>query len=373
MSISLEPPPLGERERERVDEVLASDDLVEGSEVRAFEAEFAEHCGARYAAAAATGTAARHAALVGLGVGTDDRVLVAPFSAAADAVRLVGADLGFVDVDPRTFTLDVGSLADRLEGGEGVDVVVAVDAFGLQADVPTLAELAARYDFAVLEDAARAHGSTCEGRPPGRFADVACCDFDPAGPMTTGQGGMVVADDGFLLDRAARFLQRGTADGTETPVAGEQRRLPSVAAAIGRVQLRRLPAFIERRRRNAARYDAALANLPATTPRTPPGFGHAYAQYVVRVPDRDGLAAHLAALGVETGVPCTIPEDPANGGRRDLPNAALARRETLSLPVHHDVSASDVARVADAMRTYYEGDGAVADAGSDPTGADSGA
>lgn len=373
MSVPLDSPQIGKRERERVDEVMHGDDLTDGSEVRAFEAEFAEQCGARHAVAAGSGTAARIAALVGLGVGPGDRVLVAPFSAAADAVRLVGADLGFVDVDPRTFTLDVDSLADRLAGGDSPDVVVAVDAFGLQADGPTLGELAAQYEFAVVEDAARAHGSTCEGRPPGRFADVACYDLDPAAPMTTGQGGMVVADDGFRLDRAARFLERGRADGSETPVAGRHRRLPSVGAAMGRVQLRRLPSFVERRRKIAARYDDVLADLPLTTPVSPTGFDHAYARYVVRVPDRDGLAAHLATLDVETAVPCATPRPAAGDDHPDLPHAERARRETLALPVHPDVAPGDVDRIAAVIRDYFAGGAAVSDAGTDPSGADSGA
>lgn len=359
ITIPIADPQVGEAEIAAVVDVLRDGQLADGPEVRRFEQAFADSIGVAHAIATSNGTTALHAALVGLNIGPGDRVLTSPFSfiASANAVRFVGADVGFVDVDPLTYTIDVDALAERLHAGEQVDAVIPVHLFGLCADMPALRALADKYDFALLEDAAQAHGATIEGHAPGHFGDAATFSFYPTKNMTTGEGGMVVTDDDAVAERVRRYVNHGRTGVYEHREVGHNFRLTSMAAAMGRVQLERLPEFVARRQANAARYDELLAGGPVGTPAVPSGFTHAYHQYTIRVPDRDGLAAHLAAQGIGTGVyyPTPINRQPAYLDLGiEMPAAERAAAEVLSLPVHPTVSLADVERVAAAVRAYYE-------------------
>ncbi|SDM62852.1 dTDP-4-amino-4,6-dideoxygalactose transaminase [Halogranum gelatinilyticum] len=357
--IAIAAPALGDEERARVDAVVRSGQLAHGTEVEAFESEFAEFCGVDHAVATSNGTTALHAALVALGVGPGSRVVTTPFSfvASANAAALCGAEVGFVDIDPLTYNLDVDALEAALRAGEQVDAVVAVHLFGLPADVAHLQELADEFDFALVEDAAQAHGAAVDGQRVGSFGDVACFSFYPTKNMTTGEGGMITTDSAELTEAAGRFIDHGRVSGYEHATVGHNYRLTDLAAAIGRVQLTRLPGFNDRRRENAARYDDLLADTPLVTPMEPDGFRHVYHQYTVRSADRDGLAAHLAAEEIGTGVYYPIPihrQRPYAGLDVRAPIAERAADEVLSLPVHPGVSPVDVERVADAIHAYVE-------------------
>jgi dTDP-4-amino-4,6-dideoxygalactose transaminase len=347
-------PVLGSEERERVVDVLDSGMLAEGEVVHEFESEFADYCGADVGLATANGTTALHAALEGLDVGSGDRVLTTPFSfiATANTIRLAGADVGFVDIDPETYNIDPDALEARLRDGEDVDAVVAVHLYGLPADVERLAELAEEYDFHLVEDAAQAHGATYDGQPVGSFGDVACFSFYPTKNMTTGEGGMVLTDDEEVAERTRSFIDHGRTEGYEHASVGHNFRMTNVAAAIGRAQFERLPEFTAARRRNAAGLTERLADVPdVTTPVEPEGYEHVYHQYTVRVPNRDELRDHLSNAGVGTGVyyPIPIHHQPAyDDVSGSYPVAEACAEEVLSLPVHPQVDEEDLDRIAEA-------------------------
>lgn len=347
-------PSLGAEEKRRVEEVLDSGMLAEGDVVHEFESEFADYCGADVGLATSNGTTALHAALVGLGIGRGDRVLTTPFSfiASANAVRLAGADVDFVDIDPQTYNLDPDALERRLRDGERVDAVVAVHLYGLPADVGRLRELADEYDFRLVEDAAQAHGARYEGRRVGSFGDVSCFSFYPTKNMTTGEGGMILTDDDSVAERARRFVDHGRTSGYEHESVGHNFRMTNVAAAIGRVQLDRLSEFNAARRRNAAHLTDRLSDVPeVTTPVEPDGYEHVYHQYTVRVPDRDALKEHLSNRGVGAAVyyPIPIHRQPAyEDVSGSYPIAESCAEEVLSLPVHPELDESDLDRIAEA-------------------------
>lgn len=375
--IDIADPAIGDEEIEAVVRVLKDGQLADGPEVRSFEEAFASYVGADHGVATSNGTTALHAALVGLGVGEGDRVLTSPFSfiASANSIRLAGAEVDFVDIDPETYNMDVDALEARLAAGERVDAVVPVHIFGLPADMPRVMELAEQYEFRVLEDAAQAHGATIDGRMVGGFGDAAAFSFYPTKNMTTGEGGMVTTSDEDVAERTARFVNHGRIGTYEHSEVGHNFRLTSMAAAIGRVQLERLPEFVAARQENAARYDERLDDAPVVTPRVPAGYTHAYHQYTIRVPDRDGLADHLESEGIGTGVyyPKAINAQPAYADLgTEMPAAERAAAEVLSLPVHPRVSRADVDRVADAILDYYDVDAAAPAAGSDVVAADDG-
>lgn len=350
-------PTIGERARRRVDEVLQSGQLADGEPVRAFEREFADYCGVDHGVACANGTAALHAALRACGIGPGDTVVTTPFSfvATANAVRFCGAEPVFADVDPGTLNLDPAAVREVIEARDGdVDALLPVHLYGLPAEMDALLAVAEEYDAVLIEDAAQAHGATYGGRPVGSLGDAAAFSFYPTKNLTTGEGGMVVTDRDDVAERAARFVNHGRdADGAYVSL-GHNFRLTSVAAAVGRVQLERLPDFVATRRDTAARYDRALEGSSVTAPPAPSRAEHAYHQYTVRCDDPDALAAHLDDHGVDSAVyyPTPIPELPAYGDvEASTPVASRASARVLSVPVHPELSARQVDAVVGALET----------------------
>jgi dTDP-4-amino-4,6-dideoxygalactose transaminase len=353
--IPIADPELGEREKERVEEVLDGGQLADGPEVRAFEAEFAEFCGASHGVATTNGTTALHTAVEALGLGPGDTVVTSPFSmiASANAVRLAGAEVAFADIDPQTYNIDPHAV-EELARERDVDAIMPVHLYGLPAAMDHLMEIADEHDLLVVEDAAQAHGAAVDGERVGTFGDAACFSFYPTKNMTTGEGGMVVTDSENIAERAASFTNHGRSpDGPAYEHRGvaQNYRMTSVLAAIGRVQLDRLPGYNEARRANAERLTEELPDGLAT-PVEPDGRRHVYHQYTVRSDERDALAATLDGAGIGTGIyyPIPIHEQPAYSGvERSLPVAERASEEVLSLPVHPNLSPSDLADIVNAV------------------------
>lgn len=360
--IAIADPDVGEREFDRIRDVLEGGRLADGPIVREFERGFAEYCRADRGVATANGTAALQAALEGVGIGEGDAVVTTPFSfvASANAVRLCGARPVFADVDPETYTLDPDAVEAAVEANDDAAAILPVHLYGLP-EMGRLTEIAEEHDLALVEDAAQAHGAAYEGTPVGTFGDAGCFSFYPTKNMTTGEGGMVVTDDEGVADRAARFVNHGRADaaahGYDHVSVGHNLRLTSLAAAIGVEQLRKLPGYNERRRENAARLSAALSDVPElVTPTEPPGRRHVYHQYTVRCPDRAALRDHLDERGVDTAVyyPTLIPDQPAyDGYEASVPTAERIVDEVVSLPVHPGLVDEEIDRVAAAVRGHY--------------------
>jgi len=354
--IPLAAPALGEAEREAVCEVLADGQLADGPEVRRFEEEFATFCGTEHAVATANGTTALHAAFEALGLGSGDAVVTTPFSfvASANAVRHAGAEPVFADVEEETLTLDPDAVAAVLEARDDVEAILAVHLYGTPASMDRLAALAAEHDVALVEDAAQAHGAEFGDARVGALGDVACFSFYPTKNMTAGEGGMITTDDAALAERAARFCDHGRTSGYEHADLGHNFRMTSVAAAIGRAQLAKLPRFNLARRGNAAYLTTRLRDAAVETPTEPPGARSVYHQYTVRTTDRDRLGDRLDEAGVEYGVyyPVPIHRQPAyEDVSASCPVAERAAEEVLSLPVHPGLSRGDLDAVAAAVRS----------------------
>ena len=353
-------PEFGVEEDNAVLDVLDSGRVADGPVVREFESEFADFCGASHGVATTNGTTALHTAFEALGIGDGDVVVTSPFSfvASANAVRFAGATPVFADVDLATYNLDPES-TERMVREHDADAILAVHLFGLPAEMSSLREIADAHDCALVEDAAQAHGAAYEGVRAGSLGDAACFSFYPTKNMTTGEGGMITTDSEGIAARAASFVNHGRVDGRpayEHVRVGHNFRMTSVLAAIGRVQLSRLPAYNESRRTNAARLTEALSDLDGIeTPVEPPGTRHVYHQYTIRHTDRDALAEHLEASGISSAVyyPKPIHHQPPYE-ERDVtaPVAEHAAETVLSLPVHPGLSDEDVESVIDALYSY---------------------
>jgi perosamine synthetase len=352
---------IGAEERAAVDRVLASGMIAQGPEVAAFEAEFAEVVDGRPCVAVNSGTSALLLGLSAIGIGPGDEVIVPSFSfaATANAVALAGATPVFVDIEPRHFCLDPAAVLAAI--GERTAAIMPVHLYGQPAAMDRIADIARRHGLALVEDAAQAHLARCGGRAVGTFGDVAAFSFYPTKNMTCGEGGLVVCADEAVARRVRLLRNQGMERRYANEIVGYNARMTDLHAAIGRVQLRRLPGWTAARRANAEYLTSALTStlnelpelvVPAVSPNAEP----VWHQYTVRVPARDRFVATLAGLGVQTGVyyPTPIHRLPAYDLDLDLPATAAAARDVISLPVHPALTPAQRERIVTAVSQALE-------------------
>jgi perosamine synthetase len=344
-------PIIGDEERAAVDRVMRSGMIAQGPEVAAFEAEFsAALVGGRECVAVNSGTSGLHLGLLAAGIGPGDEVIVPSFTfaATANSVGLTGATPVFADIEPSSFCLDPASVEAAVT--ERTKAIMPVHLYGHPADMAGLAVVAERHGLVLFEDAAQAHGATFDGRPVGSFGAFAMFSLYPTKNMTSGEGGMVSCD-GEIAHRMRLLRNQGMATQYANELVGLNNRMTDIHAAIGRVQLTKLPAWTEDRRRNAAFLDAHLENV--VVPPVGEGSTHVYHQYTIRVEgDRDGMVRALREEhGVGSGVYYPIPNHrlPSFNRDLDLPETERAAREVISLPVHPSLSSDDLERVVEAV------------------------
>lgn len=356
-----------------VSEVLTSDWLTTGPWVRAFETELASLAGTPRAVTVTSGTAALHTAYAALGVGAGDEVVTTPltFVATASAASMLGATVVFADISEDTGNIDpdaVGALVN-----DRTRVVAGVDYAGHPIDAPALRRVTERLGIFLLEDAAHSVGGSLDGRPVGSLSDVTTFSFFPTKNLTTAEGGAVVAADDRVLERAATFRnigmvkdqsrQRQPNEGDwwyEVHDLGVNYRLPDVLAALGSNQLRRLPAFKERRAEIHRRYDEGLGDLDQLIlPVTRPGADPMWHLYPLRIRDgrRGELFAHLrkSGIGVQVNyIPVYWhPVYADHGYRRGMcPRAENFYSQEISLPLFPDLRDHDVDRVIELIRGF---------------------
>jgi perosamine synthetase len=387
--ISISKPLIGNEEAEAASVVIKSGWITQGKEVAAFEREFADYVGAAHACAVSSCTAALHVAFAALELGPGDDVITVShsFIATSNAVRFVGARPVLVDVDPLNGNIDP-SLIERVITRR-TKAVLAVHQLGMPCDLEALARIAERYRLALVEDAACAMGSEIRidgawrmiGRPVGR---IACFSFHPRKLLTTGDGGMLVTSDPGLGAKFRLLRQHGMAVNDlarhlsdkvifETyEVMGFNYRMTDIQAAVGRVQLRRIPEMVARRREQAEQYRHLLARRPDIgLPFEPDWARTNWQTFFVRLPpdiDQRAVMQHMLAAGVATrrGVMCAHREpalpagawscsakerdcDCAAGSCRRLKNSEMLQDRGLMLPLYHDLSAADQQLVVDRL------------------------
>jgi dTDP-4-amino-4,6-dideoxygalactose transaminase len=338
-------PDVGDTEAAAVAEVLASGALTMGPKVAELEELVAEACGVEHAVAVANGTAALHLAVLALGIGPGDEVIVPAytFPATANVVRLAGATPVLVDVDAETFNLDLDRVYEAVT--PRTKAVLAVHLFGRPLDWEAL-QSAVSPEILLLEDAAGALGARWRGMPCGGLGSLGCLSFHPRKIVTTGEGGAVTTADAELAAAVRRLRHHGIGADGDLPVPSTNYRLADVLCAIGIPQLRRLDELLAARARVAAGYADRLSGV-VELPDADEGDTHGWQAYVVRLDRRDEALAALRAEGIEVQIGTFALH--RLGAYRDqgpFPGADAAFERALALPLHSRLTDADLDRVA---------------------------
>lgn len=340
MRIRIAQPTMGREEKAALWAVLESGNLAQGEMVRRFEEEFAAFCGTKHAIATSSGTAALHTALLAHGLGPGDEVITSPltFIASANSVLFTGARPVFVDIDEDSFNIDPGLAEAAIT--PRTKALLPVHLYGNPCDMEALTAIARRHNLAIIEDACQAHGAAINGQKVGSFG-TGCFSFYATKNLTTAEGGMITSNDDQVAERARMLRHHGARQRYYHELLGYNYRMTELQAALGRVQLRRLPEGTEKRIANADYLTGHLRHPEVILPQVRPGFTHVFHLYTVRLPaeKRDGALEKLRAAGIEAGVyyPLTVHQQPLYrqlGYDQALPKAERASREILSLPVH---------------------------------------
>lgn len=348
--------PLREKLLAAIARVCDSQGFILGPEVEAVERELAILLGVEHVVGVSSGTDALVASLMALGVGSGDEVITSTYSffATAGAIARVGARPVFVDIEPRTFGLNLQAVAAAMS--PHTRAIIPVHLFGQSTDLTGLDELVSTHDVRILEDAAQAIGASFKGRFAGTVGTFGCFSFFPSKNLGAfGDAGLVVADGADRADEIRQLRQHGARPKYHHAVVGGNFRIDALQAAVLRVKLPELSNWTGKRRANADRYrtlfaDAGLEGNVELPVELPDAF-HVYNQFVIRTARRDEVRAHLLKVGVGTEIYYPIPLHLQEcfshlGYRRgEFPHAESASQETLALPVYPGLTEAQQAYV----------------------------
>ena len=346
-------PDVGPAEAAAVASVLETGQLTMGPLVPELEAELVRACEVSHAVAVSSGTAALHLAVLALGIGPGDEVVVPAytFPATANAVALAGARPVLCDVDPATMNLDVEQAAAALT--PRTRAVLAVHLFGRPLQWDALAE-AMPDRVALLEDAAGALGARSRGRACGGLGAAGCLSFHPRKVVTTGEGGAVVTADAEIAETVRRLRHHGIAvPGRDIPSPGFNYRLSDILCAIGIGQMRRLGELIGRRRQLAAAYAERLGEIEGVQlPGADPGDEHGWQAYVIQLDGAERALAALRGSGIEAQRGTyAVHHTSAYRDQGPFPGADACFERALALPFHSRLTEADLDRVVSALST----------------------
>lgn len=350
------------RQRPEIDErmrrVMEHGHFIMGPEIAELETELAAYVGVKHAISVASGTDSLEIALRSLAIGRGDEVITVPFTwiSSTEVIGLVGATPVFVDIDPVAYNIDVGRIAAAIT--PRTKAILPVSLFGQMPDYEAINAVAAKHNLTVIEDGAQSFGATQHGRKSCAVTRIGSTSFFPAKPLGCyGDGGALFTDDAELNDKMRAIRTHGGLQRHHHPLLGMNGRLDTLQAAV---LLAKLPSFageVAARQRIGARYTEMLRGA-CNVPEVAPGNTHVYAQYTIRVADREALGAALKAEGIPTAVyyPKCLHEQPvfAPLGYKwgAFPAAEQASRQVISLPMHPYLTEADQDRIVAAVRRH---------------------
>ncbi len=373
-NIPISLPSMGQEEWEAVKDPIFSGWITQGPKVKEFETLFAERHNVKHALAVSNCTTALHLALVALGIGPGDEVLVPAFTwvSTANVVVYCGATPVFVDVDPVTFNIDVNSIKNKIT--PKTKAIIPVHLFGLCADVEAIRTIAP--DLKIVEDGACAAGSGLNGKPAGSLGDIGCFSFHPRKSVTTGEGGMLTTNNDDLAEKLNMLRNHGASISEEQrhkgpkpyilpefDMVGYNYRMTDLQGAVGVVQIKKLDTFIDERQKWADYYNEQFKDIPwIRTPRYGSEYKHGWQSYVLFIDEtksplkRNDLMEYLQKEGISTR-PGTHAVHMLGYYSRtygikpeDYPGAFAANEYSMSIPLHNKMTAEDYKYVVNAIK-----------------------
>ena len=333
-----------------IQRVLESGHFILGEEVAALEKEVAAYLGVQHGVGVASGTDALILALRALGIGPGDEVIIPAYTffATAGAVLHVGARPVLVDIDPRTYCIDVERISEKIT--TATKAIIPVHLYGHPAEMDAIKDVAQQHGLKIIEDNAQAFGGEYKGRKTGSMGDVACLSFFPSKNLGGyGDGGMLVSDDPSLAEKVRMLRAHGWKTKYFPEILGYNSRLDALQAAILRVKLGYLDSWNARRREIAAGYGRGLAPLSKiTAPYESPECRHVYHLYVIRAAARDEIQQMLKKAGIVSGVyypqPLHMTQPCRELGYKEgnFPQSEKASRETLAIPIYPEMTQEQI-------------------------------
>ncbi len=341
-------------------DVLESGHYVLGPNVKLLEEEIATYCGVSYGIGVANGTDALLLSLVAYGIGQGDEVITSPFTffASAEVISQVGATPVFVDVDPKTYNIDVAKLEEKIT--KKTKAIIPVHIFGQTADMDLIMELAEKYNLIVIEDACQAIGAEYKGLKAGSIGHTGCFSFFPTKNLGGyGDGGMIVTNDENVFKKLKILRAHGSSPKYYHSVIGYNSRLDEIQAAMLRVKFRRIDKWNQERFKKALVYDKLLKNTPLVLPQRMADKKHAYHLYTIQTEYREDLANFLKEKGISTGIYYPVPlhqqevYKELEYGQGSFPIVEELVKKTLSIPLYPEIRGDQQEYVCNRIKDFY--------------------
>ena len=354
--------PLKEEILAGISQVLEGMHLFLGENVQSFENEFADYCRVKHGIGISDGTSALHVILRALEIGPGDEVITVPntFIATAEAIHMAGAKPVLVDIDPKTFLMDLDQVEAKIT--PRTRAIMPVHLYGQMADMDKLHSIAVRHGLKIIEDACQAHGAEFNGKPPAAEGDAAAYSFYFSKNLGGyGEGGFVTTNDDEMARRVRMIRDHGSEKRYCHDLIGMNARLDELQAVVLRTKLKHLADWVDSRRQNAALYNELLASTPAVPTLQAEGARHVYHLYVIRAPQRDELQNYLKDHGIFTGIHYPIPIHMQKAfaflgyKEGDFPVTEKAVTEILSLPMFAELTTDEIYRIVNTIKDFYAG------------------
>lgn len=339
--------------------VIANADFILGHDVEAFESEFAAYCQAEQAVGLDSGLSALELGMRALGIGEGDEVITPAhsFIASSSAISFTGATPVWVDVDPKTYDLDVkqieGAITDRTKA------IMPVHLYGQPADMDAVMDIARKHGLLVVEDACQAHGARYRGRAVGSIGDIGAFSFYPGKNLGAyGDAGALVTNNAEVADTVRKMRNYGQRKKYDHIYLAWNRRMDTLQAAVLRVKLSHLDRWNQARQRHASVYDELLAGSGVKLPQVAAERDHVYHLYVIQAARRDALLEHLAQNGIHAGIHYPIPIHMQEAyrqrglGQGSFPVTEAMAPQLLSLPMYPELTEPQIRRIADAVSSF---------------------
>lgn len=361
MKIPINTPIIGNEELNEVKSILKKGSLtsaanIGGKNVQEFEKRAASYLKSKYIIAVNSGTAALQAALFALNIKTGDEVLLPSFSfvATANAVISVGAKPVFVDILKENYTMDPDNLKKKIS--KKSKVIIPVHLYGNVSFIKEISEIAKKNSLRIIEDAAQSLGSTYKGKHTGTFSDMGCYSLYPGKVMTAGEGGFIATNNNQLKEKLRMIRNHGMLHGYDTRTFGLNLRLPEISAAIAKIQIKKLPSFLKKRRKNAKILSELLSNIEIKKPKERKYEKVNWYLFTIAIKKRDQLLKKLNSKGISatTYYPTPIHKTPFYQKKIKLSITDWAASHVLSLPVHPLVNSKNLELMANVIRREFK-------------------